>query len=474
MQYPEVDVARIFYSSYKTRVARNLALSLFYSLSLLLFLSACSLIQLTFPSAQQTAENDLPVDQPPTSLPTLETPPVALPGSSTEIPDVLPTNQVFLPGVLNNDVNPEEVISPESHPPELAYLSDGNLWLVQIPEGEAQIVTQTGDLLNFAWSPDGSQLATFNGRELCLLNLDGTEVSCYDLGLNDYQAQVPRRIAWSPNQGEITLWNTVNPWDEQAIGWIIVSLDGIEEIVKIQDPVDWGATLTPENEPGGVTGEALYLADGTLVGTITHHLLCGESGCHYELYYFDPADRRLHPYPNKPEEGFSEGSGLVLSADKRQLINFGTFHTGCEAFITFLDAFDLAEGTRHIYDFPQAAINAFALSPDASHAVMAHNAGCSTQNQNEWAQACGLFQEFDVYPMLSLDLGQDTRSNLLPGLQPAWSPDGNWLAFRSCLAQGAGGTWEPTTDGPPGIYVLNWSSGALVSINEGETPQWRP
>lgn len=436
-------------------------------------LSACDYLSFTRPQVSETGESPLPT----TDASTDATAPIAQPESPTQAPDAGPTHQVYLPEISQGEGGegtPEAAAAPGGAALQLAYLSEGNLWLIDIPPGSPQQLTQSGDLLSFAWAPDGSRLATFNGRTLCQLNPDGSEAGCIKLDLDDFQAQAPRQIAWAPDLSSLTLWNPADRWDAEIIGWIIIPLNGSDDPIYILDPVEWGAVLTPDNEPGGVTGEALYLADSTLIGTFTHNWLCGEGGCHYQLYYFDFAESRLMPYPNKPEEGFSEGMGLVLSAAGSQLYNFGTFHTGCESYITFVDAFDLTNGARQIYDFPQQAINGLAISPDGTRAVIAHNVGCSTQNQDEWAQACGLAQGFDVYPMQLWDLASSERNDLPPGTQPTWSSDGRWLAFRSCLSPGADNSWSPTNEGPPGVYILDWNDGVLVRVADGENPRWKP
>ena len=65
-------------------------------------------------------------------------------------------------------------------------------------------------------------------------------------------------------------------------------------------------------------------------------------------------------------------------------------------------------------------------------------------------------------------------SDLPPGLQPAWSSDGESLAFRSCLEINNGKSWKPTPNGPPEIYVMDLNTDTLVAIAPGEMPQWRP
>jgi hypothetical protein len=404
--------------------------------------------------------------------------------------EIKPTATLLQPETLPTDVvtttlpteGPAVTASVPSHPtpapsagPQLAFLKDGDVWLLDQPDGKPYPLTVLGNLFSFAWAPDGERMAVFDGRQICMVHRDGSvRTACLDLGLDDMQSKIQRLMIWSPDQTYIVLWNPVNPWDEGAIGWMIVALDGSNITYRIEDPVDWGASLAPNNDQGGIMGQPVYLADGKLVGTLTHRWLCGSGGCHYKLYQFDFDSRSFVPYPNKPEEGWSEGLRLVLSADQRLLANFGTFYNGCENYFTFMDIFNLTDQTRQVFDLDQEAVSDMALSPDAQRALIARSAGCSTQNTATWDEACGLSQGFDIYPMQFWELASNQRSDALPGVMPAWSPDGKWLAFRSCLASSDSGAWEPSATTPASIYIMDASGNKLTLIAEGSLPAWRP
>jgi hypothetical protein len=356
----------------------------------------------------------------------------------------------------------------------MAFLNEGDVWLLDTPTGKPYPLTVAGDILAFGWSPDGQRLATFNGRSLCFFHSDGNvRTACLELGLDDSQAQVPRNLIWSPDQRWIVLWNPFNPWDEGAIGWLIVNLDSTNEMYRIGDPVDWGASLAPNNEEGGFTGQPVFLPDGKLVGTLTHRYLCSEGGCHYQLYEFNFETKSLTPYPNKPEEGWSEGQRLVLSDDGRLLTNFGVFFFGCDSFITFADSFDLASQARVTYNLQDQAMADLALSPDAKLGVFARTAGCLDQEKASWSQTCGLFPGFEVYSMQHWDLVNGKFRDLPAGVSPDWSPDGQWIAFNSCLAQDASGAWQPSAETPASIYMMDLSD-KVTAISAGSKPSWRP
>lgn len=432
--------------------------------ALLLFAAGCDAANLPLPNLNLPAEPATP-----TSLPS-PTSTALQPAATAETTPAPPQAQT---PAVEGPVAPA-TLPPSTGGPQLAFLKDGDVWLLDQPAGKPYPLTVAGDILSFAWSPDGQRMATFNGRSLCFFHSDGSVRSaCLELGLDANQSQVARTIVWSPDQRRIVLWNPFNPWDEGAIGWLIVGLDTANEMYRIQDPVDWGASLAPDNEPGGFTGQALFLPDGRLVGTLTHRYLCSEGGCHYQLYEFNFETRSLAPYPNKPQEGWSEGQRLVLSADGRVLTNFGVFFFGCDSYITFVDSFDLANQSRTPFNLENQAMTDLALSPDLKTGVFARSAGCPSQGEPAWSQLCGLYPGYEVYSMQFWDLASGGLRDLPAGIKPAWSPDGQWISFNSCLAQNAAGAWEPSADTLPAIYLMDRDN-RLSAISPGNDPAWRP
>ncbi|OGO30414.1 MAG: hypothetical protein A2Z16_00065 [Chloroflexi bacterium RBG_16_54_18] len=435
-------------------------------LILLLVISACEM-PLTAPTptlySVQQATTGAPASDPP---------------ASTAEPPV----QVFLPDIDKSptDNSPTATESGETTPQDsagrLAFLKNGDLWLVELPQLEPRRLTSSSDLQTFAWSPDASRIATFNGRSLCYVDLAGEQTSeCLGLGLTEEQSIIPRGIVWSPDQKTIVLWNLANPWDDQALGWLVVHLDAPQDVLRIADPLEYGYMLEKEQVPGGFTGQPLFLKDGTLVGTLSHREECGSGGCRYQLYTFDPAQRKFSPYPNNPEEGWSEGQNLVLSPDGGLLANFGTFFSECDSYITFADTFDLNSGQRKAFNLELEAITSLDFSQEATQAVIARVSGCaSPPEQSTWDRSCGLSQGFDTFPLQVWDLENGGREDYFPGVSPDWSSGKDLIAFRSCLAESASGIYEPTSTGPPSIYVLVLATGDLLQIGEGLNPAWSP
>ena len=359
--------------------------------------------------------------------------------------------------------------------PLLAYLSEKNLFLVEAPMGSARQLTTTNDILSFAWAPDGIILATYNGSQLCFVDIGGTKVAdCIEVETDDTQLSDERKIAWSPDKKHLVLWNTTTLRTEGSIGWIIVALDGSKEIVSIYDPVDWGLDIAPDSGPGGITGQALFLQDGRLIGTFTHNSLCSQAGCHYQVYQFDFVTKKLGAFDNKPQEGFSEGLQLVLSNDGKTLVNTGVFNSGCQDYLTFLDFYQLDSQTRTVFDLRQEAVNHITLAPDSTFAVIARSGICSNPELVNWASTCGLSPDIAIYPLQIWDFANQTRTDLFPAVTPAWSLDGDWLVFNTCLAQNASGGWEVSAETSPGIFLRSFIDGAVYKIGDGSQPAWQP
>ncbi len=461
-------------------------------LTLAFILSSCNLPQSVptdaVPASPITEEA---IDMPNVSTQDSETA-IPVTTESQEQVDEQPTNQVFLPQVEVADATPQTEQEPEQTaeatevpadtkavlqgpPTELAYLYQGDLYLVSVPSGSPTRLTTTSDILNFAWAPGGNKIATYTGQSLCFVFRDGSQaLECIDLGLTAEQALIERQISWSPEENSIVLWNSVNPQDENAIGWLIINLDGSNDILRTEDPVDWGLALAPNNDPGGITGQALYLMDGTLVGTMTHRWLCGSGGCHYQLFQFDISERRFSAFANNPDEGFSEGQNLVLSQDGKLLVNFGTFMFSCEDYFTFIDIYNLETQTRNIFNLKQEAISDLTLSPDSAFAVVARTSACNKPDQTSWASVCGLTPGYDVYPMQIWEFANDQRTDVVSGISPAWSSNGSWLAFNSCLVNDPNGNWVSSESSIPEIFVRSFLDGAIIKIGEGINPAWRP
>jgi Tol biopolymer transport system component len=90
-----------------------------------------------------------------------------------------------------------------------------------------------------------------------------------------------------------------------------------------------------------------------------------------------------------------------------------------------------------------------------------------------WNQACGLYPGFEIYTMQHWDLAAETFRDLPAGVSPDWSPDGQWIAFTSCLAKDGSGSWKTSADTLASIYLMDLNNN-LTAISTGYVPSWRP
>jgi WD40 repeat protein len=424
-----------------------------------LFLLICCLISISLLSCQPSQNSAETAAQDESSLPVKSPAPI-------ETPATAPASVVIVPSPLPT----EEPVEPL-----LAYLRDGDLWLYDFGQkGEVQLTT-AGDITAFAWSPDGEQIAYYALSQLCVMMRGGhlfAEPACRPLPPavipDDYAPSLSTyQIRWSADGQHVLVF--FNEW------WVINLLDPSQD-VHIADPLDLELDDFPRNieGPASFAGDALFLPDGSIVGTVTHVYFCGSGGCEYQLYQLD--GDRLAPPPAALPAVMNGARGLTMSADGRFLANYGAFHVGCAFYTTYINLTNLQTGERRAYQYEQRLFHDMRFSPDGEEAVVVQIEGCGSAETTKWSDSCGLGEVFEVLPMQLWDWSDDTHQDLVPGLEPSWSPDGQSIAFRSCLAQSPAGTWEPITKGPPWIYSLQFTEDgyAIIPIAVGAAPAWQP
>lgn len=372
---------------------------------------------------------------------------------------------------------PGHQASNEQH---LAYLKENDLWIMNYPDGQSLQLTQNGDIKSFAWAPSGDSIVTYHGDKFCFYHA-GSLSSCIDIDLPSGQGEFSSEIAWSPDQTRLVLWNTEDYGRQQEkIGWIIVDLQiDSPKILKIIDPYLWmdpNPNLASDFEDKGILGEPLFLADGTLIGSLTSRGMCGSGRCHYSLYEFDFQSQKFSPYLSNQLNGMAGGKNLALTRDGKHMANHATFHAGCASYTAYYERYTFETEKEVSYQFEQECIHEQALSPHGASAVLARGAACTINNEKLWAVDCGLEEAIEVYSMQLLDFDTNTRTDLIPGLFPDISPDGNYLSFLSCLAQASNNQWRTTSSPPPKIYVMDLSTPnrSITFIDVGKSPRWRP
>ena len=352
----------------------------------------------------------------------------------------------------------------------LAYLRQGNLWFWEATTQREVQVTGAGNIHAFAWSPDGALLATYTGRDVCFLAAaDGRTLACTPLPGAPTTQYKASSVIWSPQQDQLLII--------QDTWWLVQVAQGQPtEITHFEDPQTWGAVWPGIEDPlsPAYTGQALFLNDGSLLGSAAHAYACGSGGCTHQLFRFNRETVRLEPFGGPALS--SGGDQLHLSADGRLLINYGTFHVGCGMYTTRVTITDLTTGNGRSFAFEQEAFDELVFAPDGQQLLVAQGEGCGSLGQAVWSVSCGLSDAFAIYPLQLWDWQANSRETLLPGLEPEWSPDGRHIAFRSCLAQSPAGIWEPIHSGPPWLYILSFQTDGyvIVPVAIGQSPAWQP
>ena len=362
------------------------------------------------------------------------------------------------------------ITAPEEPAPQLAYLRDGDIRLYDYATNSESAITDVGSIVAYTWSPDGSRMATYDGQQLCFVNLaiQGQPQPCRELGAAERDLGGNAEIIWSPDEQFILV---------RQSEWWLVDLAQTDAVYHIAEPMDWGMVWPDGNEDGGFSmpAAAVFLEDGSLLGSVAHSFFCGSGGCQHRLATFDPVTQRFGPTSLSNLEA-GGGGEIGISANGRVLVNYGTSHVGCAFYNTYVTFVDLEQESSHEFFFEQEAFYALSLSADGRLALIARGEGCGAADRDIWSIRCGLSDAFEIYALQLWAWAEEERLDLPPGLEPAWAGSGRSLAFRSCLAQAPSGNWEPMAAGPPWVYVLHFTDDDFIvePIAIGQAPAWRP
>jgi hypothetical protein len=383
----------------------------------------------------------------------------------------------------------------------LAFLRSGDVWITSVPNIVPIQFTTSGDILIFAWLPDGTGIVTFDGYAICYMNYpaDGTTGRCTNLDLLERYVQ-GTAVVISPDQQSVVISNPEDYWgswswvsyilkEEQAIGWLIVGADG--EVTPVIYPEEMGVDFGvhwDELPPGrenhsevAISGiEPPVFLDGALVGSFTCRYWCGSGGCSYVLHEFDFAKGQFHPYDLDHYNLFPwgcAGEDLAFSSSESILTSFGTWRSGVNDYGMCYSVLDLAAREVHRLMFDQEILFEQSLTSDGRRAVVSR--GSRYHSIDDWSVDCSLSTEFDLPNMQILDLRVETlgqRIDLLPGRYPEWSADDSHIAFQACLTKEDSEGWQVSRHISPSIYVgkLDRNRFEVVFVSEGKQPHWRP
>jgi hypothetical protein len=384
-------------------------------------------------------------------------------------PEVNPPVAPVMPAV--EKPTPVPAVVPSEEPvTQLAYLRDGDIWLYDFATNSESSTTDGGNILAYVWSPDGARMATYDGQQLCFVALAVQEQRqpCRELGTVERDFGRNAQIIWSPDEQFILVMHSE---------WWLVDLMQKDAVYHIVEPMDWGMVWPDGDEDGGFSmpAAAVFLDDGSLLGSVAHSFFCGSGGCWHHLAAFDPVTQRFGP-SNLSNLENGGGGEVGISANGRILVNYGTSHVGCAFYNTYVTFVDLERESSHEFYFEQEAFYDLSLSADGRLALIAQGEGCGAADRDIWSIDCGLSDAFEIYSLQLWTWAEEERLDLPPGLEPAWSGSDRSIAFSSCLAQTPSGNWEPIAAGPPWVYALHFTDDdfTVEPIAVGQAPAWRP
>jgi Tol biopolymer transport system component len=122
----------------------------------------------------------------------------------------------------------------------VAYIQGGDLWVKELPEGEARPLTTSGNITTPRWSPSGQWLAYLKGDELGVVQRSGAGAMSLERGSPVSQ------FAWSPTSDTLAY----------------SSRSGGLWVVSVSNWIEWEIVANPEGVKGTGVGGLAWSPDG--------------------------------------------------------------------------------------------------------------------------------------------------------------------------------------------------------------------
>jgi Tol biopolymer transport system component len=284
----------------------------------------------------------------------------------------------------------------------VAYIQGGDLWVKELPEGEAKQLTSDGNISSPRWSPSGRWLAYLKGDQLVVVQRSGAGARSLERG------SPVGRFAWSPTSDTVA-------YSSRSGGlWVVSVSNGVErEIVS-----------TPEEVKGGGVRGLAWSPDGEWIAYES------QEGRAYQGLWKIPAEG------GEPVElyasGFPEKGEAILagwSGDGRFLLFWQS---------DILSASALADGVP-LYAVPVAGGPPVPLA----EAVLVYSDFVAAQpfGGEQVALVAGGYRGAWTNKTLRVVLPATGEGETLTSpdqvvSSPAWSPDGQRIAFSAMPDEG--------------------------------------
>jgi Tol biopolymer transport system component/DNA-binding winged helix-turn-helix (wHTH) protein len=318
--------------------------------------------------------------------------------------------------------------------------NDGGLHIMMIGSTEIRRLTVSHNHDNFArWSPDGRQIAfvRFNFREYA----GGRVHTVSPLGgpdpiLSDFPARGP--LAWSPDGRYIAASRFAPDDSGEPTGLFLIPLDG-----------GTPRPLTDTRAPFRDSGLA-FSPDGRHLA----YASCTPS-CHVYLTALDQALAPVGPRRRLTTDGLSYVGVLAWTRDGKSIVydsSIGSLTYLSRGGFTYLSRVSI-DGSRPPERIELAGLNAFAPATAGSvdRLVFSRHSG-----------------DRDVYKWISGGATEALVASSLPDADPAFSPDGNRIAYASARSGKAAEIWVANSDGSSARRLVEGPGRWQTS------PQWSP